>query len=303
MSSIMTQMAVLFLILALGYIANKTKILNVAGNKLLSRLVVNVTMPCLMLSSVMDGTVNATGSQALVFSLLTVAALALAFLIAWPVPVLIGVPREERNLIRFLMIFGNIGFMGYPVVGAIFGNSGLFYVTLINIPFNIITFTLGILLISGKNSKLSVGMLLSPSLIASLASVLLFAVHVTVPAFIADTASIVGHMTTPAAMLIIGSSLAEIPVREVFSEVRLYPVALVKLIVIPVALWFILHFFIADAQMLGILIVETGMPTATIATMLSLQYGGNDRLASKGIFITTLLSVVTIPLLVLLLLR
>jgi predicted permease len=129
------------------------------------------------------------------------------------------------------------------------------------------------------------------------ASVLIFAFKLTMPKIVSDTASLVGHMTTPGAMLVIGSTLAEIPFREVFSEKRLYPVIVVKLVAIPVATWLILHFFVTDPTALGVLVVEAAMPTATAAAMLSLQYGGNAKLASKGVFLTTLFSVVTIPLL------
>jgi predicted permease len=103
-------------------------------------------------------------------------------------------------------------------------------------------------------------------------------------------------------MLVIGSTLAGIPIREVFRDLRVYPVTLVKLLVIPVVTWLALRFIIPDARTLGILIAEAGMPTATAAAMLSLQYGGNETLASKGVFITTLFSVLTIPLLLWLLL-
>lgn len=296
-SSIIAQMMVLFLILAVGYAGNKAKILNADSNRHISRLILNITMPCTVLYSVMNGNFNTTGREALVFMLFTLVSYAIIYLIAWPVPRLLRFPREDAGIVRFLLAFGNVSFMGYPVIQAIYGDGALFYVTLLGIPFNLLLFSVGMILTSGKREKLNIKLFLTPTLFATVASVLIFAFKVTTPKLIVDATSLVGHMTTPGAMLIIGSTLADIPIRDVFSEKRIYPIAVIKLILIPVVTWLVLKFFVFDTQMLGVLIVEAGMPTATAATMLSLQYGGNDKLASKGVFLTTLFSVVTIPLL------
>jgi predicted permease len=123
-----------------------------------------------------------------------------------------------------------------------------------------------------------------------------------VPAILKNTIDLVGGMTTPAAMLILGSTLACIPIKEVFSEIRIYFIAIVKLLIIPVVTWLILRLFVTDHLMLGVLVTLSAMPTATNATLLSMEYDGNEKLASKGVFLTTLLSVLTIPLLLIFLL-
>ncbi len=237
----------------------------------------------------------------MIFMIFVFVFFAVTYIIAWPIPRLLKSPREDDGIFRFLLAFGNIAFMGYPVIQSIYGDGALFYVTLLNIPFNLLLFSLGIILTSGKREKLNLKLFLTPTLFASLVSVLIFAFNIAMPKIIVDASALVGHMTTPGAMLVIGSTLAGIPVRDVFSEKRIYPVVFVKLIIIPVVTWLILRLFITDAQMLGILTIEAAMPTATAAAMLSLQYGGNDKLASKGVFLTTLFSAITIPLLLYLL--
>jgi predicted permease len=297
MTTVFSQMAVLFLVLALGYIGSKAKIMNAESNKMLSRLILNITVPGLILSSVMDGSVTATGNEALAFMLYVLLSLVLTVIIAWPVPSLCRTAPEDRGLTRFLIVFGNSGFMGYPVIQAIFGNGALFYVTLFGIPVNILLYSLGILLTSGKKEKFDVRKLLTPTVITSIAAVVIFAFRIPMPKIIVDTTTLVGHITTPGAMLVIGSTLAGIPIRDVFSEKKVYPVVFVKLIVIPVVTWLVMRLVVADARVLGILIVKAAMPSAMAATMLTLQYGGNDKLASKAIFLTTLFSALTIPLL------
>ncbi len=302
MSAIITQMVILFIILATGYAANKFKIMTADSNKLLAKLVINITMPCTILSAVLGGNVAATGLDVAYFMLLSLGAYLLLFILSVPLPWLLRVPKSDAGLYRFMIVFGNVGFMGFPVIQSIFGAGAVFYVTLFNIAFNILCFSVGIILVSGKGEKINPKLLINPTMIVSLLSVLIFYTKLSVPVIFIGAVDLVGKMTTPSAMLIIGSTLACIPIKEVFTELRIYPLTFAKLIVIPVLTWLILRLFVTDQLMLGVLVALSAMPTATTATMLSMEYGGNEKLASKGVFLTTLFSVVTIPLLLLLLL-
>jgi predicted permease len=304
MPAILGQMAVLFLVLAVGYGANKLKVLTADSNKLLSRLVVNIAMPCTILNTVLGGQVTASGADAATFLALSFGAFALTFLLGVPLPRLLKAPKSDGGLYRFMIAFGNVGFMGFPVIQAIFGPGAAFYVMLFNIAFSVLCFSVGLVMVSGGsgNGKINFRLFINPTMIVSVLTIIIFYVRIPVPAVLKDTVGLISQMTTPAAMLVIGSSLAAIPFREVFSEVRLYPLALLKLILIPVLTFLIFRLFIKDTAMLGVLTALAAMPTASNATMLAMVYGGNEKLASKGIFLTTLLSVATIPLLVAILL-
>jgi predicted permease len=301
MSAILSQMVVLFLILSAGYAANKFKIMTADSNRLLSRLVVNITMPCTILSSVLSGQVTATGLDAAYFMLLSLAVFLLAFIIVMPLPRLLRSPKSDRGLYRFMVVFGNVGFMGFPVIQSIFGTGAVFYVTLFNIAFSVLCFSVGIIMLSDKGTKFNPKLLINPTMVVSLLTVLIFYTKLPVPVILKDTVTLVGRMTTPSAMLIIGSTLACISIKEVFSEYRIYMMTFVKLLVVPVLAWLLLRLFVTDRLMLGVLVALSAMPTATNATMLSMEYDGNEQLASKGVFLTTLFSVITLPLLLFLL--
>lgn len=298
MSAIINQMSVLFLVIAIGYTANKLKILTLDSNKLLTKLVLNIGMPCLILNSVMSGTVTASGSEAVLFMLMVLVMYALMFILIIPVPWLNRSLREDKGLSRFMIVFGNVGFMGFPVIQSIFGTGAVFYVALFNMVFTVLSFSIGIIMISGNGKNINPKLFLNPSLFSAIIAVLLFAFNARTPIIIANTANVVGQLTTPCAMLIIGSSLAAIPFREVFREIRIYPITVMRLIIVPILTWLVLRMFITNQLMLGVLVVLSGMPTATNATMLSLEYGANEKYASTTVFVTTLLSVATIPLLV-----
>jgi predicted permease len=292
MSAIITQMAILFLILAVGY----------AANKFLSKLVINITMPCTILGSVLSGHVTATGLDAAYFMLLTLGAYALVFIIALPLPRLLRAPKSDAGLYRFMITFGNVGFMGFPVIQSIFGVGAVFYVTLFNIAFGVLSYSVGLIMISGRGDKMNLRLLLNPMMVVSVLTVVVFYTRLSVPAILTDAVELVGKMTTPSAMLILGSTLAFIPIKAVFSEYRIYLMTFVKLLVIPVLTWLLLSLFVTDKLILGVLVALSAMPAATNATMLCMEYGGNEQLASKGVFLTTLFSVITIPLLLFLLL-
>jgi predicted permease len=302
MSAVFGQMAVLFLILAVGYAAGKFKILTPEANKHVSRLVLNLAMPCTILNSVLSGDVTATGTGAALFLLLSFGAFALAFVLCLPLPRLLKAPAGDSGLYRFMVMFGNVGFMGFPVIQSVFGPGAVFYVTLFNIAFSLLCFSLGLIMVSGGGGKLNARLFINPTMIMSFITVAIFYLKPPVPAVLTDAAELIGRMTTPSAMLVIGATLAVIPLKDVFSELRIYPVALFKLLIVPVLTWLLMRLFIRDPVMLGVLVTLSAMPTATNATMLSMAYGGNENLASKGVFLTTLLSVATLPLVTVLLL-
>jgi hypothetical protein len=200
---------------------------------------------------------------------------------------------------QFMIIFSNCSFMGYPIAGAVLGSDSIFYMSIFNIPFNILAFSYGIFLLShgGENAaKFNPKKLINPGIIASVLAVIIYAAHISFPDFLCSTFESVGGLTTPLSMLVLGISLAQLPVNELFNEIRLYPVALIRLVVLPVLTCFIVKLFTADSMLIGTAVVTAAMPVASMTVMLSTLYGGNVKLASVGVFITTVLSVISVPL-------
>lgn len=298
------QMAVLFFVVIVGYGANKAGFLDGDLNRRLSALVVNVTTPAMILSSVMTGAdLPGLGKVGAILAISAVS-YALAFLAAFLLPRLMKAPRDQAGAFRFMLVFGNVAFIGFPVVSAIFGEGAVFYASIFNLPFNLMVYTIGVLMISGGRSqvKLSWRLLLSPCVLASLATLVIALGRLRVPALAGQAIGLLGQITTPAALLIIGSSLAQLPLRSILGGPRVWAVTAVRLLLLPAVLWLILRPLVSDPLILGVAVVIAGMPVASNCTMLCLQYGGDQKLASQGTFLTTLFSLVTIPLLASLLL-
>ncbi|WP_343348454.1 AEC family transporter [Terrisporobacter petrolearius] len=300
---IVNQMLVLFIVMIIGYITNKKNILDVNVNKKISSLLLNITAPALILSSVVNR--DKAGDPKLVLDIAVLAIILYAILpfLGIFLARILKVPKEDENLYQFMTIFSNVGFVGFPVIESIFGSEAVFFAAIINLVFNVFCYSYGIYLISESN-KLSfdIKTLINPGIIVSIIAIIIYITNIEVPLVIKETTSLIGGITTPLAMMLIGSSLGEIPIKEVFLEKRLYPYTFIKQIIMPIIFFSILKPFVTNELILGIIIIVSAMPVATITIMFCNEYEGNINLASKTIFITTLCSVVTIPALVYILL-
>ena len=300
--AIISQLAVLFIVLILGFVVSKIRVVPQEAGSIMTKIVMNVTLPCTVLSSVVGGNLAITGQDAMFFLLMSLFMLFLSMVAGIIFSRVIGGERANRGLYAAMIAFGNVGFMGFPVAKSIFGADSTFFVSLNMIFFQILTYSVGGILVSGKGGKFDPKVLRTPVLIASFLVIPLALLNFSAPVFIRDTINLVGSVTTPASMLIIGFMLAQTPLRELFSQWRLYIATVVKLAVVPIITWAILRLIVSDPLMLGVLVVLSGMPTAAIVGMFAIEYEGNERLASSSIFLTTLLSGVTIPLVVYILL-
>ena len=295
------QMIVLFLAMALGFVARKLHVMGEQADKMLSRLVLTITLPCTILASVLTRESLPDPAMIGTIFLFSCLAFALVFAIALTVPLLFRLGPTKRGTYRFMLAFGNTGFLGYPVLESVFGPEAVLYGAIVNIPFNILVFTAGVMMLSetegGLKEQLREGAknLVNPSLIACLATMALALLNVTNVGVLGEAISTMGAMTTPAALLIIGSSLATVPVRTMITHFRTYIMAAFRLVVIPVCVWLVFRNFIADPLLLGVLVIVNGMPVATNGTILCLRYGGDLNTIIRGTFVTTVLSLLTVP--------
>ncbi|MCL2426089.1 MAG: AEC family transporter [Oscillospiraceae bacterium] len=298
MSVIINQMVVLFILMAVGFALGKTKILNPDSNKTLTKLILCIALPGTILNSVFDNDMSITIGETFFFLLMSFVTILIAFIVSVPIVRLMGGKKSNRGLLVFMSVFSNSAFMGIPVAIAIFDITAAFYASLFIFVWNIIVFSLGIVMISGKSGKFDAKILLNPAFITAIIAVPIALIGITPHMIITETVRIAGSMTTPVAMIVTGSILAYMPMKAIFSEWRIFPVTLLKLIIIPVVTWLIMRQILTNELQLGVIVLIAGMPIAAMAPMLAVEYDGNEPLASSGVFITTLLSGITIPLLV-----
>lgn len=297
---IVSQMTILFLILALGYFIFKIKLVDDNFTKKFSALVIKVTMPAMVLSSVLDLTERQSLKDVLTALGVSVALFAIVMpIVGFFLAKLFRVKRNSTGLYVFMATFSNVGFMGFPVISALAGEVGLFYAAIYNLVFNITVFTLGVWLVNrdkgGENSAFDVKLLLSPGVIVSLLAIVIYFMDIKLPVLLCDTIRSVGSITSPSAMLIIGCTLAKMDIKTVFSDWRLYPWTLIKQIVIPILLWIPLTMVIKNEILLTVTFILFSMPVANNAVLFANTYDGDAELAARSVFLTTLFSLLTVP--------
>lgn len=295
--SIFEQMLVLLILMILGVVAAKTGVVDEETNRRMSRFALLFPQCAQILSSAMTVGDDMTFGQVLAIEGESVVMYVIFVALGLLVPYIFRVEKADRGIYTFMTIFGNCGYMGLPVIRSIFGEQAVFYAALTLIPFNLLAYSYGIMLL--KKGADSAGFnwraMINPPVIAALAAVVIVALHIHFPSPVVRATGIMGDMIVPLAMIIIGASLGGMKLREVFGDWHTYAFAPVRLILCPVVVWAVLRLFIHDGMILGVMTVEAAMPVATFTTMLSIQYGGNVSVASRTVFLTTVLSVVTIP--------
>lgn len=296
LSIVFAKMAMLVLIMLLGYLCARIGITGPEFNQRVTPLMVKVLLPATILNSVLS-VPDFSGRELLDYILVMTVMVALQMLPAWFLPRLMRTRSEDVGATRLVTAFGNVGFVGLPVVAAIFGDEMVFFASLCNIPFNLALYSCSAAQLSPDGGRVRWQDVLNVPVIATLLSVVLLLSRVHVPGVLADTISSVSGATIPLSMLVIGTSLGGISVRSVLTDWRVYVVSAVRLLVCPLLTWLVLRPFAAGA-LLGISVLMAACPSAMLVTALCLQYGRSDAFASKCIFLSTILSAVTIPLLI-----
>lgn len=296
LSIVFAKMAMLVLIMLLGYLCARIGITGPEFNQRVTPLMVKVLLPATILNSVLS-VPDFSGRELLDYILVMTVMVALQMLPAWFLPRLLRTRSGDVGATRLVTAFGNVGFVGLPVVAAIFGDEMVFFASLCNIPFNLALYSCSAAQLSPDGGRVRWQDVLNAPVIATLLSVVLLLSRVHVPGVLADTISSVSGVTIPLSMLVIGTSLGGISVRSVLTDWRVYVVSAVRLLVCPLLTWLVLRPFAAGA-LLGISVLMAACPSAMLVTALCLQYGRSDAFASKCIFLSTVLSAVTIPLLI-----
>ena len=294
---IFNQMMVLLLLLIVGVVCAKTKVIDKEGNRRLTKFAVAVCQCGMILSSVINSELGLSGGEIAVIFFSGWAMYAVLVVIAFTVRAFLKKKPDVRGVFAFMTMFGNVGFMGFPVVGAIFGEKAVFCAALYNIPFNVLCYTVGILLIrqGGEKIKFDWKSLINAPLVASVIAILLLIIDIRFPQPVDEAVSMLGDMIVPLSMVIIGASLGDMKLRDTFADWRSYVFSFFRLLIVPVIMNLVMRPFMKDPMLLGMPTVLAGMPVAALSVMLTIEHGGDERLASKTVFISTLFSVLTIP--------
>lgn len=290
----------LFLLLILGFVLFKCHIFDEYTNKKISALIVNVASPMLIISSI----AGVEGSnKSIVFLMIGAGILMyIGFIILGKIiNRIFPFPKKDWPVYECMVVFANTGFMGYPVLLDVFGQEAVFYASLIHMAFNFFVYTYAIMcLTKGDDSefKLNFKQLLTPGIILSFVGIFIYLFDIQLSSVLMDTINSVGSLTAPLSMMMIGSSLAVYPIKDSFTDWRSYVFAFVRLMIVPFVTMLICRLIHIDPYYANITIITNAMPVGSMVLMLATQYNANVKIVTRNIVVSTLLSVITIPIVV-----
>lgn len=300
---ILTQMLVIFGVVLVGYFATKRGLWATEMSKLLTRFVLNVTVPLIILASVMGEGLHFATDELVQLCYVAVIIHVVLVAAAYGITAFWHLPADRKGIMRFVITFGNVTFIGFPVVSAVYGDKAVFYASVLTIPFNLLMYTIGMLFVRGEGrlrQLLRPEVLLSPCVVAAVLALIIAFTGIQTPAPVAKFCHLIGDMTIPCALLIIGATLTSVPRRSMLGNRFVYSGLVLRLAVMPLLVWCVMQWVPCSRYVRDIAILICGMPVGANGVMFCLQYGKDERTMAQSIFLSTFWSVLSIPLLVLL---
>ena len=292
-----SNMSMVLFAIAAGFLAHKLGIMSDEVNRKTTKLLLTITMPCMMLGSLSTG--EELPDLRVVLGILETAVVfyGMEFLLAIFLPRLLGGSPLQRSVWRFALCFPNVGFIGIPVCVAFFGPEAMIYAVILILPFNLLSYSLGPLILSGGFQHFKLRELLSPAVVSSLIALVMTLARIRPPQLVGDWLNFVGDITTPLSLIVIGSLLADMPIREALASPRLWLVAALRLLALPVLLYLLLQPLHLSQIVVNVAVLQIAMPVAANGSMLAMEYNGDVRTMAQITFLTTFCSMVTVPLL------
>lgn len=296
--SVLIQVLILLILISLGFILTKRNLLTEQGAKGMTNVVLYLVIPCVMINSFSSYDFSVSALKTLGYGVL-VALLLHAVFIAVSLIFLKDKDVATSRVIRFGAVFSNCGFMSLPLQEAILGESGLFLGVIYVAIFNLVSWTYGLVLISGDKKQLSLKKLITnPGIIGFLLGLILFFLSATLPQVVAKPIEYISALNTPLPMLIIGFYIAKSKLLDAISDKKCMLCVAFKLIVIPASALLLMFVCGVRGDMLIAMTIASSAPIATITTMFSEKFGANTKLSASAVSISTVLSLITMPLLI-----
>lgn len=295
--SLIVKIAVM---IALGYTLRKINIITESLQKGLTDILLKAILPLSILMSA-----NYAFNSALFHGMLIVAAAAVGFYVIGLTGMTffsktLSLPENERKIIVTMTVFANTGFFGFPIMLALFGQPGLLLAVIFNMFYNLFMYTYGINLLSGKGGYDIKSILLNPITIASIASIVIFVSPFRFPAILASPIEDIGAMSVPISMIIMGASLAKIPLLDILKDKYSYLVSGIRLVLFPILMLLVMRLLSVSSLTATVCVLMAALPCGTMNVIFAEKYDCAPEFASRTVIQSLVLMIITLPLMILL---
>jgi transporter, auxin efflux carrier (AEC) family protein len=299
---VFTNVLILFMLLFLGYLIGIKKIVAHSSINDLTNLVVDVSMPCtIALSMVRPFDARLLGDAIKVMVAILIFQLVLSGLAYYATKILKVNPSKSGSWI-FALVFSNNAFVGYPLMYALYGNDGLFLMAMGNVVQNVLIFSLGIKLITlNYNLKDHIRLrhiIFTKQNIAVVVGMFIFFLQIPIPKPVLTLVTYVANLTVPLSMMVVGMSLSRYEVKHMFTDKEVYRLTFIRMLVFPAIMvlgFRLLKLDISSSLPLAILFYTAALPSPAFTSIMAERYNTSIGFASKCVFVTTIVSVLTVP--------
>lgn len=302
MEVVFVNVLILFMLLFLGFILGRKKIIAYSSIKDLTNLLIDVSIPCTIVVSLIRPysslLMKNTGEVFVVVMVYHLAVAAIAYFLSG----ILKVDPKKRGSWIFALVFSNNGFMGYPLMYVLYGSEGLFIMAMGNVAQNVLIFSLGLKIVTmnyGGGDKIKLrAIIFTKQNIAVVIGLIIFVTQLAVPKPIVTLLTYVSNLTVPLSMMVVGMSLSRYEVKHMFTDKEVYRLTLVRMIIFPalmVVAFRLLHINISASLPMAILFYTAALPSPAFTSIMAERYNTSIGFASKCVFVTTILSVLTVP--------
>jgi predicted permease len=299
-SVVINQVIILFLMAAIGFIAGKKQIIKSQHKEVLSKMLINITLPCMLIDAVMSTTDRLSGKDFISTLAISICTYAVGLILAIYLPKLFKLKPEQKGIYSFSMLYTNVGFLGFPILAMVLGNSAVIYAIIFNITYYATFFPLGFYLLRGQKSRPTLKEIFPFMTIVFAISLILYFLKITLPYPILKTASLVGAMTLPLSMLFVGLCLCEVRL-SVFKNIHVVLVSVYRVLLFPAAMYFILRLFTNNFYYIAPGVIMFAMPVAALLPAFAKECGKDDKEGAVIVTVSTLFMLFALPVIGLLL--
>lgn len=293
----LSQMLVLFIFMLLGYLLQRKKLAPPSTGKSLSSLLVNIFLPALNVKVFAANVTPAVLKEKSTLILASCVILGVTFLLSPHLAKLFAKSPRQREVYTYAFTIANYGYLGYPLVEAVFGEEALFSMMVFCIPYSVAVYTWGMYILN-PNKELNIKKLLNPTTAAMVVGIVLGLTGLKLPPVLTNTLEMGSACMAPCAMILTGFVLAKNPLREVLAAPKMYLASLIRLILIPGAVGILLYLFHLRGELLMAAVMTLAMPMGLNNVVFPEAFGGDSITGAQSCIISNLLGLVTIPLMV-----
>ncbi len=296
------QVGILFVLIIIGFICGKTGVVTQEGKKVLSNLLVTIIMPAMILNSYLSSDFNpqVLNNLLLAFGLSTAAilfAMAVSFLLTFKMK------TNNKKVLWFAFSYSNAAYMGFPLIQGLFGDEGMLYASAFATMFNVIVWSVGYAVMSGetKGKQIAKSVSKSPVTYAVILGLVIYLCRIPLPTVIKQPISLVGSMTTPLSMIIIGVMIAGSKVKSILGNKEVWLSVAVRLVLIPAITFGLFYLFGIGGMVGSVILIQAACPTAATTSVLAIQFGHDESVGAGTVVLSTICSIVTLTVFALLL--